>query len=232
MSMNKPTVLIAENEIPVREFLRAALEAENLKVAEAEDGRGVIAAANGYRPDIYILALGAQDKHGIELIGELRAATRNPIIVVTARHQESENVKALDAGADDCLTKPIGAEDLKGRVRAALRRLAWPAAAADAPVLFLGDIKIDLEGRRVARGQEEIHLTPSEFKLLEILAKRPGKLITQRSLLLDLWGPSFENETHYLRVYMKQLRDKLEPDPSAPRYIIAEMGVGYRLLLD
>jgi two-component system KDP operon response regulator KdpE len=232
MNANKATVLIIEDEAAIRHFLRVSLGAENLKVVEAEDGASAIAAANRYRPDIYILDLGLPDRDGMEIIRELRSWTRNPIIVVTARAQEGEKVRALDMGADDYLTKPFGVQELKARIRAALRHLARPQTEGASPLIRLGDVQIDLEARRVSRGVEDVRLTPTEFKLLALLAKSPGRVLTQRALLVEVWGVAYERETHYLRVYMKQLRHKLEPDPSIPRYLITETGVGYRLVAD
>jgi two-component system, OmpR family, KDP operon response regulator KdpE len=232
MNSNKATVLIIEDEAAIRHFLRVSLGAENLKVVEAEDGASAIAAANRYRPDIYILDLGLPDRDGMEIIRELREWTRNPIIVVTARSQEGEKVRALDKGADDYLTKPFGVQELKARIRAALRHLALPQTPGASPLVRLGEVQIDLEARRVSRGSEEVRLTPTEFKLLALLAKSPGRVLTQRSLLVEVWGVAYERETHYLRVYMKQLRQKLEPDPSIPRFLITETGVGYRLVAD
>jgi two-component system KDP operon response regulator KdpE len=232
MNSNKATVLIIEDEAAIRHFLRVSLGAENLKVVEAEDGASAIAAANRYRPDIYILDLGLPDRDGMEIIRELREWTRNPIIVVTARSQEGEKVRALDLGADDYLTKPFGVQELKARIRAALRHLARPQTPGASPLVRLGEVQIDLEARGVSRGGEEVRLTPTEFKLLALLAKSPGRVLTQRALLVDVWGVAYERETHYLRVYMKQLRQKLEPDPSMPRYLITETGVGYRLVAD
>jgi two-component system KDP operon response regulator KdpE len=232
MNSNQATVLIIEDEAAIRHFLRVSLGAENLKVVEAEDGASGIAAANRYRPDIYILDLGLPDRDGIEIIRELREWTRNPIIVVTARTQEGEKVRALDMGADDYLTKPFGVQELKARIRAALRHLARPQTPGASPLVRLGVVQIDLEARRVSRGGEDVRLTPTEFKLLALLAKNPGRVLTQRVLLVEVWGVAYERETHYLRVYMKQLRQKLEPDPSMPRYLITETGVGYRLVAD
>ena len=232
MNSNKATVLIIEDEAAIRHFLRVSLGAENLKVVEAEDGASALAAANRYRPDIYILDLGLPDRDGMEIIRELRGWTRNPIIVVTARTQEDEKVRALDMGADDYLTKPFGVQELKARIRAALRHLARPHTPGASPLVRLGEVQIDLEARRVSRGDEEVRLTPTEFKLLALLAKSPGRVLTQRALLVEVWGVAYERESHYLRVYMKQLRQKLEPDPSRPRYLITEIGVGYRLVAD
>jgi two-component system, OmpR family, KDP operon response regulator KdpE len=232
MNSNPATVLIIEDEAAIRHFLRVSLGAENLKVVEAEDGASGIAAASRYRPDIYILDLGLPDRDGMEIIRELRGWTRNPIIVVTARSQEGEKVRALDLGADDYLTKPFGVQELKARIRAALRHLAQPQTPGASPLVRLGAVQIDLEARRVSRGDEEVRLTPTEFKLLALLAKSPGRVLTQRALLVEVWGVAYERETHYLRVYMKQLRQKLEPDPSMPRYLITETGVGYRLVAD
>jgi two-component system, OmpR family, KDP operon response regulator KdpE len=229
---NKPTVLVIEDEASIRHFLRLSLEAENLKVVEAESGAAAVAAANRYRPDLYILDLGLPDRDGIDIIDGLRQWTRNPIIVVTARSQETEMVKALDAGADDYVTKPFGVQELMARIRVALRHTAVLDTRNVSPVVRLGDVSIDLEARRISRSGTDLHLTPTEFKLLALLAKNPGKVVTQRTLLVEAWGEAYQRETHYLRIYMKQLRQKLEPDPAMPKYLLTETGVGYRLNAD
>jgi two-component system KDP operon response regulator KdpE len=185
---NKATVLVIEDEASIRRFLRLSLEAENLKVVEAENGAIAVAAANRYRPDLYILDLGLPDRDGIDIIHELREWTRNPVIVVTARTQETEKVKALDAGADDYLTKPFGVQELMARIRVALRHLALAETRNASPVVRLGDVTIDLEARRISRSGADLHLTPTEFKLLALLAKNSGKVITQRTLLVEVWG--------------------------------------------
>jgi two-component system KDP operon response regulator KdpE len=229
---NKPTVLVIEDEASIRHFLRLSLEAENLKVVEAENGAAAVAAANRYRPDLYILDLGLPDRDGIDIIHGLREWTRNPIIVVTARSQETEMVKALDAGADDYVTKPFGVQELMARIRVALRHIALLDTRNVSPVVRIGDVSIDLEARRISRSGTDLHLTPTEFKLLALLAKNPGKVVTQRTLLVEAWGAAYERETHYLRIYMKQLRQKLEADPAMPKYLLTETGVGYRLITD
>src|SRR6202521_239046 len=232
MNSNKATVLIIEDEAAIRHFLRVSLGAENLKVVEAEDGASGLAAAHRYRPDIYILDLGLPDRDGMEIIRELRGWTRNPIIVVTARTQEDEKVRALDMGADDYLTKPFGVQELKARIRSALRHLAQPQTPSASTLVRLGEVQIDLEARRVSRGDEEVRLTPTEFKLLALLAKSPGRVLTQRALLVEVWGAAYESESHYMRVYLNHMRQKLEPDPSMPKYLMTETGVGYRLVAD
>ena len=232
MSSNKPTILLVEDEEAIRRFLRISLEAEGIKVVEARDGALSLASAQRFRPDLYILDLGLPDLEGLELIGALRAWTRNPIIVLTARAQEALKVKALDAGADDYLTKPFGIHELKARVRVALRHLVTLEDPDARPVFSMGSVRVDLADRRILRGEDEIHLTPTEFRLLTILARHPGKVITHGALLSEVWGKAYEHDTHYLRVYIKQLRAKLEDNPAEPRQLITEAGVGYRLLID
>jgi len=232
MSSNKPAVLLVEDEEAIRRFLRVSLEAEGIKVVEARDGAQALASAQRFRPDLYILDLGLPDLDGLSLISALRQWTRNPIIVLTARAQEALKVKALDAGADDYLTRPFGIHELKARIRVALRHLVTLEDPNARPIFWMGPVKVDLADRRIMRGDEEIRLTPTEFRLLTILARHPGKVITHGHLLAEVWGKAYERETHYLRIYIKQLRTKLEENPSQPRQIITEAGVGYRLIIN
>ena len=231
-SVYKVTALIIEDEESIRRFLRMTLETEDFKVIESASATEALAAANRHHPDLYLLDLGLPDRDGIEVIKELRQFTSKPIIVITARSQENEKVIALDAGADDYLTKPFGVEELKARVRVAVRHLFSSDSPHGQSVINLGHITIDLQSRLIMNEGNQIHLTPTEFKLLAMLAKSPGKVITQQVLLREVWGVAYEKETHYLRIYMKQLREKLEEIPSMPKYLITETGVGYRLIAD
>jgi two-component system KDP operon response regulator KdpE len=230
MTDARATILVIEDEPEIRRFLRASLGAEGYKVVEAGTGRrGAIDAAT-HKPDLAIVDLGLPDFDGLEVIRRIREWSPMPIVVLSARVQERSKVEALDAGADDYVTKPFGVGELLARVRAALRHAMRPASGKQ--VLNLGDATVDLEKRRALRAGAEIHLTPIEFRLLACLAKHLGMVVTQRQLLSEVWGPTHERDTHYLRIYMKQLRDKFEADPVRPRHFITETGVGYRLVTE
>jgi two-component system KDP operon response regulator KdpE len=224
-----PTVLIVEDEPEIRAFLRAALGSEGYRVVESATGARGTVDAGTHKADLAIVDLGLPDMDGIEMIRRIRAWSALPIIVLSARAQERSKIEALDAGADDYLTKPFGVGELLARIRVALRHASRSPAGE---VLRLGAVRIDLEKRLATRNGNEIHLTPLEFRLLACLAKHLGLVVTHRQLLAEVWGPSHLEHTHYLRIYMKQLREKLEPDPVRPRYMITETGVGYRLLSD
>lgn len=222
-------VLIVEDEQAIRRFLRTALEAEGLRVHEAETlQRGLIEAATR-KPDLAILDLGLPDGDGLDFIRDVRQWSQMPIIVLSARIEESDKIAALDAGADDYLSKPFGIGELQARLRVALRRHA--ASAPGEPVMAFGDIRVDLASRRILRGEEEIHLTPIEFRLLAVLLNNHGKVLTQRQLLSQVWGPNAVEHSHYLRIYMGHLRQKLESDPARPRHLLTETGIGYRFMV-
>jgi two-component system KDP operon response regulator KdpE len=224
----KPTVLVIEDEPEIRAFLRAALGAEGYRVVEADSGtRGAIDAET-HKPDLAIVDLGLPDVDGVEVIRRVRGWSPMPIIVLSARAQERSKIDALDAGADDYVTKPFGVGELLARVRVALRHASHPAS--DSGTLQLGSAVVDFEKRRVSRNGADVHLTPIEFRLLACLAKHLGMVVTHRQLLREVWGPSHIEHTHYLRIYMKQLREKLETDPIRPRFLLTETGVGYRLV--
>jgi two-component system KDP operon response regulator KdpE len=229
MTVARATVLIVEDEPEIRRFLRSSLGAEGYRVVESETGeRGATYAAT-HKPDLAIVDLGLPDIDGVEVIRRIRAWSPMPVVVLSARAQERAKIEALDAGADDYITKPFGVGELLARVRAALRHATRSASGL---VLCFGKAKVDLEKRRASHGGKEVHLTPIEFKLLACLAKHAGMVVTHRQLLREVWGPSHIEHNHYLRIYLKQLRDKLEPDPIRPRYLLTETGVGYRLLTD
>ncbi|BBE78997.1 MULTISPECIES: two-component system response regulator KdpE [Enterobacteriaceae] len=222
-------VLIVEDEQAIRRFLRAALEAEGLRAWEAETlQRGLIEAATR-KPDLVILDLGLPDGDGIDFIRDLRQWSQIPVIVLSARTEESDKIAALDAGADDYLSKPFGIGELQARLRVALRRNA--GMQQNDPLVSFSDIQVDLANRRIMRAGEELHLTPIEFRLLAVLLNNHGKVLTQRQLLSQVWGPNAVEHSHYLRIYMGHLRQKLEADPARPRHLLTETGIGYRFML-
>lgn len=222
-------VLIIEDELAISRFLRTALEADGLRVYEAGTlQRGLLEAATR-KPDLVILDLGLPDGDGLDFIRDVRQWSQMPIIVLSARVEEDDKIAALDAGADDYLSKPFGIGELQARLRVALRRHG--STASPDPVYRFSDIIVDLAARRIVRGEEEIHLTPIEFRLLAILLNNHGKVLTQRQLLNQVWGPNAVEHSHYLRIYMGHLRQKLEADPARPRHLLTETGVGYRFLL-
>ncbi|WP_076731398.1 two-component system response regulator KdpE, partial [Cronobacter sakazakii] len=216
-------------EKEIRRFLRTALESEGLRVYDAETlQRGLIEAATR-KPDLVILDLGLPDGDGIDFIRDYRQWSQTPVIVLSARSDEQDKIAALDAGADDFLAKPFGIGELQARLRVALRRHG--SASQSDPVVRFSDITVDLAARRITRGTEEIHLTPIEFRLLGVLLNNPGKVLTQRQLLSQVWGPNAVEHSHYLRIYMGHLRQKLESDPARPRHLLTETGIGYRFML-
>jgi two-component system KDP operon response regulator KdpE len=216
----------------VLRFLRASLSAHGYRVLEAASGEQGLVEAATRSPDIVLLDLGLPDLDGVEVARRLRGWSAVPVIVLSARGQESDKIKALDAGADDYLTKPFGVGELLARMRVALRNAARVAAGAGEPSFEVGELRVDLAARRVFVRDEEVRLTRTEYNLLATLVKHVGKVMTHRQLLLAVWGPGATGESHYLRVYMGQLRHKLEKDPARPRYLLTETGVGYRLQAD
>jgi two-component system KDP operon response regulator KdpE len=232
VSENPGLVLVIEDEAAMRRFLRASLTAAGFHVAEAETGDAGLKAAPLQPPDAVILDLGLPDMDGLEVIRNLRTWSQVPIVVVSARGQEKDKVAALDLGADDYLTKPFGVGELLARIRVAMRHAARIAAggAVEATQFVVGDLKVDLAARRVFVADKEVHLTPLEYRLLATLVHNAGKVLTHRLLLEEVWGPPYVEEMHYLRVYMANLRRKLEADPTRPRYLLTEQGVGYRLV--
>ena len=222
-------VLVIDDEAAIRHALRINLTAREYEVSTAADGTAGLAAMARDRPDVLILDLGLPDMDGTEVIKGVRGWTATPIIVLSAWGQENQKVAALDAGADDYVTKPFGMDELLARLRAAVRR-ATPASAAAEPVVTTADFTIDLSAKRVtlARDGSDVRLTPTEWQLLEVLARNPDRLVTQRQLLQEVWGPGYVTEANYLRVYVANLRRKLEPSPSRPRYLRTEAGMGYR----
>ncbi|MDQ1538567.1 MAG: two-component system, OmpR family, operon response regulator KdpE [Actinomycetota bacterium] len=224
----KTRILLVEDEAPLLRALSINLRAHHYQIDTAADGASALTSAGRNPPDLVILDLNLPDLDGVDVIRGLRAWSTSPIIVLSARQSQTEKVDALDAGADDYVTKPFGMDELLARIRAALRR-ALPADTA--PILHTASFTVDLAAKRVTTPDREIKLTPTEWHLLEALARHPGKLVSQRQLLHDVWGPGYQTETNYLRVYMAQLRRKLEPDPAQPRHLITEPGMGYRFEL-
>ncbi|HEY7685640.1 MAG TPA: response regulator [Gemmatimonadales bacterium] len=224
-----PLVLLIEDEPQMRRFLRAALESHDYRLVEATTAREGLAHATGRNPDVILLDLGLPDGDGIDLARRIREWSTTPIIVISARGKEQDKIAALDAGADDYLTKPFGTGELLARLRVALRHAVQSVNGSAESVFTVGALRVDLAARQVFAGDAEVHLTPTEYKLLTILIRHAGKVLTHRQILKEVWGPNAVEHTHYLRVYMTQLRHKLETDPARPRYLQTETGVGYRL---
>jgi two-component system KDP operon response regulator KdpE len=223
-----PVVLLIEDELQMRRFLRAALGDGQFQLIEAATAREGLTQAAGRHPDIILLDLGLPDLDGVEVTRRLREWSRTPVIVISARGQEGDKVAALDAGADDYLTKPFGIEELLARMRVALRHQALVPGRPE-PVFEAHGVRVDLAERLVTRDGVEVKLTPTEYRLLAVMVRNAGKVLTQRQLLKEVWGPGATGQSHYLRVYVNQLRHKLEREPERPALILTELGVGYRL---
>ncbi len=226
MSESNLRVLVVDDERAIRRFLRASLGAQGYTVYEASGGREALAAVISDRPDLIILDLGLPDVDGIEVTRRLREWTRTPIIILSVREEEAAKVAALDMGADDYLTKPFGTAELMARMRVALRHTFQHAGA---PVFEVDELKVDLARRLVTISGSEVTLTPTEYDLLRVLVQHAGKVLTHRQLLRQVWGDGYDTEIHLLQVNISNLRRKIEPDPSRPRYVLTEIGVGYRL---
>ncbi len=226
-----PTILVVEDEKEIRRFVRMSLELEGFAVFEADGVRRGLIEAASRRPDLVVLDLGLPDGDGLDLIRDLRTWSQAPILVLSARTTEDDKIAALDAGADDYLVKPFGTGELLARVRAHLRRKATLLGdAAGTSVLSFGEMRIDLARRTVERAGQPLHLTPHEYRLLTHLAAHPHCVLTHRQLLIAVWGPNHTEDTHYVRVYMGHLRRKIEVDPSQPRHLLTEVGIGYRFV--
>ncbi len=223
-------VLVVDDEPQIVRALRINLSARGYEVLTAHDGATALRLAADGKPDVVVLDLGLPDMDGTDVIAGLRGWTTLPIIVLSARTDSADKVDALDAGADDYVTKPFGMDELLARLRAAVRRSAV-TGPEDEPIVKTASFTVDLAAKRVLKDDTEVHLTPTEWGLLEVLARNAGKLIAQKQLLRDVWGPAYEKETHYLRVYLAQLRRKLEPEPARPRHLLTEPGMGYRFEL-
>jgi two-component system KDP operon response regulator KdpE len=221
-------VLVIEDEPQMLRFLRPALQGNGFRIEEAATGQDGIRAASMRTPDVVLLDLGLPDIDGLEVTRRLREWTQAPIVVISARGREDDKVAALDAGADDYVTKPFGVRELLARLRVVLRRTSR-IGASETSRLVIGELDVDLEKRRVAVGGKVVHLTPIEYRLLSELARNAGKVLTHSHLLRQVWGPGYAQQSHYLRVYMTQLRRKLEAEPARPRLLLTEPGVGYRL---
>jgi two-component system KDP operon response regulator KdpE len=222
-------LLLIEDEQEIRRFLRVSLVGQGYRLVESAAGRDGVMQAASQQPDLIILDLGLPDIDGMEVIRQVRGWSHIPIIVLSARGQEHQKVDALDAGADDYLTKPFSVGELVARIRVALRHVAQDAGESGEPTFVLDDLRVDFIHRQVFLGEKELHLTPIEYRLLTTMIKYAGKVITHKQLLKEVWGPDSVYETHYLRVYMAQLRRKIESDPARPRFLLTEPGVGYRL---
>jgi two-component system KDP operon response regulator KdpE len=227
VSERAPTVIIVEDEKLIRRFVRAALEEEGCRVFEAATSAQGLIESGQQKPDLVVLDLGLPDGNGIDFIRHLRGWSDVPILVLSARAHEKDKIQALDVGADDYLTKPFGVGELRARARALLRRQSRGGEGAT-PIMEFGDVHIDFSRRVVTRKGEALHLTPIEYRLLCVLLANSGKVMTQRHLLREVWGPSCVESNHYLRVYLGHLRQKLEEDPTQPKYLLTETGVGYR----
>ncbi len=224
-----PRVLVIDDEPQIRRFLRSGLAGHGYQVTEANAGEPGLDQVASAKPDLVILDLGLPDMDGVEVIHRLREWSQVPVIVLSVREREQDKIAALDAGADDYLTKPFSIGELLARIRAALRH---GTPAADEPVFRTGELQVDMARRLVTVQDHEVRLTPTEYSILKFMIAHAGKVVTHQQLLRGVWGPEYEQELHYVRVYVGQLRQKLEPDPARPRYILTEPGVGYRLKVD
>jgi len=226
---NSPTLIVIEDEAQIRRFLRTTLASEGYQVIEAETGKQGLSEAATRKPDLIILDLGLPDLDGVEVVKKIREWSSIPIVILSARSQESDKISALDAGADDYLVKPFGVGELLARIRVALRHVSPAANGEEDGVFTVDELKVDMTHRKVTISDAEVHLTPIEYRLLTVLIKHAGKVLTHRMLLKEVWGPNYVERAHYLRIYMGTLRHKLEKDPARPRFLLTEVGVGYRL---
>ncbi len=229
MSTDGASIVIIDDEPPIQKLIRVTLRAHGFMVSEASTGQDGIVKVSTFRPDLVILDLGLPDLDGVDVLSRIRSWSQVPIIILTARDQEGEKIKALDAGADDYVTKPFSMGELMARIRALLRRL--PMGSSEDAILRCGQIQIDLSQHTVMRGSERIKVTPTEYELLKILAQNSGRVLTHKYLLQHVWGgQQWQTESQYLRIYIGHLRKKIEDDPARPKYIITEPGVGYRMI--
>jgi len=229
MNQASPLILVVEDEPQMRRFLRTALEVQEFRVVEAETAKEGLVAATTHNPEVILLDLGLPDGDGVDLARRVREWSRVPIIVISARGREADKVAVLDAGADDYLTKPFGVNELLARIRVALRHTVHAASARGEPILEVGPLRMDLSRREVTVSDRDVHLTPIEYRLLAFLAQNAGKVLTHRQILKEVWGPGSVDEIQYLRVFMAQLRRKIEADPARPLLLQTEPGVGYRM---
>ena len=229
MSKSNTVIIVIEDDPPIRRFLRTGLSTQGFTVFEADTGKQGIVEAGVRKPDLVILDLGLPDMDGVEVIKAIRAWSTIPIIILSARSSEQHKIDALDAGADDYLTKPFGFGELLARIRVALRHAIRPMEHIQADIFVTANLKVDLHNRVVSIDEQEIHLTPIQYRLLVALVKQAGRVLTHQQILKEVWGPSYQENAHYLRIYMSQLRQKLEADPTQPKFLLTESGVGYRL---
>ncbi|MDC3958366.1 response regulator [Polyangium jinanense] len=225
----RPLVLLVEDEPQMRRFMRATLTSHGYRLLEAGSAAEALMLASTHNPELLLLDLGLPDGDGIDLTRRIREWGRMPVIVISARGREDDKVAALDAGADDYLTKPFGVNELLARMRVALRHAHAGGAQSAAQTIEIGDVEIDLVRREVKKGGQEVHLTPIEYKLLVLLAQNAGKVLTHQHILKEVWGPAYANQPHYVRVHMAELRKKIEANPARPKLLVTEPGVGYRL---
>ncbi len=226
---DRPLILVVDDELPIRRFLRAALDGDHYRLIEAETGEGALREAAQCAPDLVLLDLGLPDLDGMEVTRRLREWSQVPILVLSARGQEGDKIAALDAGANDYVTKPFAIGELLARIRAALRHSARLSGTTTESVVTVGTLKVDLERRQVTVAGQPIHLTPIEYRLLTTLASHRGRVLTREHLLREVWGPRYVQQHHNLRVHMAQLRQKIEADPTRPRLLLTETGIGYRM---
>jgi two-component system, OmpR family, KDP operon response regulator KdpE len=226
---NSATIIVIEDEAQIRRFLRTTLSAEGYRIIEAETGKQGLTEAATRKPDLIILDLGLPDMDGVEVMKALRAWSSVPVIILSARSQESDKISALDAGADDYLVKPFGVGELLARIRVALRHVSSTADGEEEGIFTVDQLKVDMIHRKVTVSGTEVHLTQTEYRLLTVLIKHAGKVLTHQMLLKEVWGPNYVERAHYLRIYMGNLRHKLEKDSARPRFLLTEVGVGYRL---
>ena len=229
MSKSDPVIVVIEDDPSIRRFLRTSLSSHGFNVFDAETGKQGLVELGVRKPDLVILDLGLPDMDGVEVIKAMRAWSPVPIIILSARSGEQQKIDALDVGADDYLTKPFGFGELLARIRVALRHATRPQEASQDNVFATGNLKVDLTNRVVSVDEREVHLTPIQYRLLMVLVKNAGKVLTHQQILNEVWGPSYQENAHYLRIYMSQLRQKLEADPTQPKFLLTESGVGYRL---
>lgn len=229
MAKTDPVIIVIEDDPPIRRFLRTGLSTHGFTVFEADTGKQGIVEVGIRKPDLVILDLGLPDMDGVDVIKAIRAWSDIPIIILSARSSEQHKIDALDAGGDDYLTKPFGFGELLARIRVALRHSIKPNEQMQGDVFVTANLKVDLHNRVVSIDDREIHLTPIQYRLLAVLIKHAGKVLTQQQILKEVWGPSYQENAHYLRIYMSQLRHKLEADPTQPKFLLTESGVGYRL---
>lgn len=223
------TILVIEDEAPIRRFLRASLESQGFKMLEAVTGQDGLLLATSHKPDVMLLDLGLPDIDGLEIIRRVRGWSAMPIIILSARGKDADKIAGLDAGADDYLTKPFSVGELLARIRVALRHATPAGSTAAEPTFQTGDLRLDFTKRQVWLRNEEVHLTPIEYDLLSVLVRYAGRVLTHQQLLKEVWGAHSTEQSHYLRIYMHQLRRKLEKNPAQPEYLLTEPGVGYRL---